>query len=334
MSNLIPFENTGALMEVPDYLKAKATVVNAEIYTAPSFPVLSIKGKVFTIVRSGDKKVLTHPNDDDLPIQSINVVAVRANTAGRTFYADKYDSEHSDGAVPTCFSNDGVAPDDQSKEKQSKACATCPHAVWGTKDTESGKGTACSPVTRLAITDPDMRAEVMLVRVPPASRKAFAAVVDIAKQRGVPYNAIALKMAFVRDEATPKLSFTPIGFLSQDVYAKVEEAFDTQIVKDIVGHVEKAAKVEAEVDVSEAELAAAINGPTKAAAKAQEPAAEPAFDLGAAVADVGTDEAPAAETKPKATKKASTKPKAEPTVVDTDSLMAGLDAFLGTGTDD
>ena len=246
--------------------------------------------------------------------------------------------------MPDCFSNDGVAPDEQSRAKQSKACATCPHAVWGTKDTDSGKGTACAPVTRLAVSDPGMTAEVMLVRVPPASRKAFSAVVEIAKQRGVPYNAIAMKMSFDKEAATPKLVFTPVGFLNSEDYAKVEAAYDTQLVKDIVGHAEKVAKVDASADVSDEELQAAIAGnkTAKAApAETAKPADDSRFSLAAAVNDMSDEaeqtaavEQPKA-TKPKAASKPKAEPKAEPKVLDTDSLTADLDAFLlGDGTDD
>lgn len=336
MSSIIPFEDSAAaLVAVPSYLKAAAAKVNAEVYTPPTFPVLSIKGKNFTIVKGQQKKLLTRPDDPDATVQSLHLVAIRANTQARTYYSAKFDNENSDGAVPDCFSNDGQTPDAHCREPQCKTCALCPHAVWGTKDSENGKGTACSPVTRLAVTDPDMRAEPMLLRVPPASRKAFAAVVDVAKQRGVPYNALALKVSFDKESPTPKLEFKPIGFLAEDVYAKVGDAFDSQSIKDIVGWVEPKDAEKPQADVSDDDLDSAL-GDSKAVAPKKTKAQPKVDDDGVIDLSVGDDEPAVQAAEEVEAPKTKPRSRAKPKVVESDDagLLDALDSFLGGGTDD
>lgn len=152
MSNIIPFE-AGA--KLPAYLanKTALSAINRDVVSAgATFPVLSIKGKVFTLVKDGEKKVLTRPDEPDEVLQNISLSVIRANTKSRVFYAKAYTEGESDGAKPSCFSNDGVAPSADASEPQSKKCQICPRAVWGGK--EGGKGTECSTNTRLAVADP------------------------------------------------------------------------------------------------------------------------------------------------------------------------------------
>ena len=59
MSNIIPFDSGN----LPAYLKAPNRVIANDDLTshasAGGFPVMSIKGKNFTVVRDGDRTVLT-----------------------------------------------------------------------------------------------------------------------------------------------------------------------------------------------------------------------------------------------------------------------------------
>lgn len=337
--NIIPFDSSAKL---PAYLAKRAdrtTKLNKDVVgSGPSFPVLSIKGKVFTLVKGTDKKVLTRDDDPDEVLQSINLTVVRANTKSRVFYAKAYTEGESDGAKPTCFSHDGVEPDPASAEKQSKKCQVCPQNVWGVKD---GKGTACTVNTRLAVIDPVNQSEPFLLRVPPASRKGFADAVRQAETRGLDYNMLVLKVGFDKEAPSPKLTFKPVGLLDDASFAKVEALYEDDTIKEIVGVHEVSAKPTQDADDDLGDLDAAIaakKAVTKAAAPAPAPVAlsdDDMDDLEEVVAKPAAKKAAAkvevedVEEKPKA--KAAAKP--APASDDVDDLMGGLDALLSS-TDD
>lgn len=272
MANIIPFDGSSKL---PAYLTnrtARTTNLNQDIVGAgPSFPVLSIKGKVFTLVKGTEKKVLTRADDPDEVLQSINLTVVRANVKSRVFYAKAYVEGESDGAKPTCFSNDGVEPDAQAAEKQAKKCAVCPQNVWGVRD---GKGTACSQNTRLAVIDPTAKSEPFLLRVPPASRKGFSDAVRLAEARGLDYNMLVMKVGFDKEAPSPKLTFKPVGLLDDDMFREVEALYHDEIVGEIVGvpSQQAAALPAASEDLDMSELDAALAAKKKAAAPAPAPA--------------------------------------------------------------
>lgn len=331
MSNIILFGASGATL--PAYLANRATRVskiNQDILGAggSQFPVLSIKGKVFTLVKGKEKKVLTRPDDPDEVLQNINLTVVRANTKSRVFYAKAYTEGESDGAKPTCFSGDGVSPDPTSAEPQAKKCQGCPQNIWGVRD---GKGTACSTNTRLAVIDPDNEGEAFLLRVPPASRKGFAEAVSMLETRGLDYNMAILKVGFDKEAPSPKLVFKPIGLLSDEAFAKVEAMFDDDLIKEIVGIHDTAAAPAEDSDMSELDAAIAAK---KVVAKAATPAPKQAAlpPAPAPVIDEDDEPAPAPAPAPKAAKPAAKPAKPAPAADDGD-LLGDLDALLSS-TDD
>ena len=140
MSNIVPFSSAA----LPAYLQNRKALsaINADVATASGFPVLSIKGKVFTLVKGKEKKVLTREVDGEQEtLQSMSLSVVRANKNARVFYMKAYSEDDAEGAKPTCYSGDGVAPAADSAEPQAKKCQLCPHAVWGSKAGDTGKGT-------------------------------------------------------------------------------------------------------------------------------------------------------------------------------------------------
>ena len=186
MSNIVPIAN-GSLL--PAYLRNKTarTDINKDVARGAQFPTLSIKGKVWAIVQNNEKKILTKPEDPDENLQFINLSVLRANTKSRNYYAKAYVEGDSDGARPTCFSDDGEVPDPSAETPQAKKCQACPRNVWGGRindDGTPGKGTECSPHTRLAVVDPDKLEQPLLLRVPAGSRKNFADAVKMAETRG------------------------------------------------------------------------------------------------------------------------------------------------------
>lgn len=236
MSNVIPFEGG----KLPAYLKSiDVSALNADLTAHSSgggFPVISIKGKVFAVVRDGERKVLPNPKDPDSPATSIEVVLLKANKGtSKVFYAKGY-TEGAEGVKPDCFSNTGDKPDASVEKPQSKSCATCPHNQWGSKVGENGgKGKACQDSIRLAVATPDLLNDPYLLRVPPASIRSVVEYGDFLKKRGVGYNMVVTRVGFDMEAPTPKLTFKPIGLLDEGGFAQVQDVILTETVKNILG---------------------------------------------------------------------------------------------------
>ncbi len=299
MSNIIPFEGS----KLPAFLKNAQPTANelAANVGGGGFPVMSIKGKQFALTRGGERKTLMNPNDPDEVATSINVVILKANpNLSKIWYAKGY-TEGSD-SKPDCFSNDGIAPDPSVEKPQSKKCSTCSKNEWGSKVSEDGKKMkACQDSRRLAVAAPDRINDPILLRVPAATLKPLAEYGNDLAKRSVPYSAVVTKVGFDRDAAAPKLTFKPVGFLSEEQYGEVQD-----ILKDEV-------------------LASILGKPGEAPVMAEETTAEPpapAEEAKPAKVEKPVKEEPVAE-KPKAAKKP------EPKVVEEESsLEAELEGLL------
>lgn len=234
--NIIPFEGS----KLPAHLaKVNVAQLNADLtsHAAPGgFPVVSIKGKVFAIVRDGERKVLPNPKDPDSPATAIDVVLLKVNKGtSKVFYAKGY-QEGSDGVKPDCFSNDGQRPDASIEAPQSRNCAVCKWNQWGSKVSESGsKGKACQDSVRMAIATPNLLNDPYLLRVPPASIRSLGEYGQMLAKRGVAYNMVVTKVGFDMAAPNPKLTFKPVGLLDEDSFEKVQETIDSDTVSQILG---------------------------------------------------------------------------------------------------
>ena len=323
MSNLALFEG-----KVPAYL-AKFAAANINDLTANvgsgGFPVLSIKGKVFTLVKGGEREALMNPNDTDEIATSINVVVMKANSGlSKVWYAKNY-IEGSD-AKPDCFSHDGTAPDPVVEKPQASKCAICAKNQWGSKIADDGrKMKACADSRRVAIARPDALDEPIMLRVPAASLKNLADFGAELAKRGIPYSAVVAKLGFDRDAASPKLTFKPVDGLSESEFAAVQETIKGDTVRSILG-------MAGEAPTDDGEATPAV--PAKVAAPKAKPAPEPEAENEPAPAPKPKAVAkpkpapvePEAEDEPVAVKVA---PKAVKVVEATSSLESELDDLLG-----
>lgn len=286
MSNIIPF-NTDA-SNLPAYLKsANRAVVNDDLtaHAGTGFPVMSIKGKNFTVVRDGERTVLTKDVDGEkIAVPSIEVVLVKANKGtSKVFYIKGY-QEGAEAVKPDCFSNTGDRPDSSVAEPQAKSCALCPHNQWGSKIGDNGgKGKACQDSVRMAIATADQINDPYLLRVPPASIKSLGEYGKMLAKRGVGYNMVVTRIGFDMESPTPKLTFKPTGLLSDAGYAQVQEVAGSDVVLSILGADGIAAAAAAEAAPEEAlptvEVKAAVPAPAPVAEKPKatpKPKAEPA----------------------------------------------------------
>lgn len=235
MNAIVNFENA----QVPAFLRnnARAAEMNRTLADlATGFPTISIKGKVFSIVRDGERTILTRPDDPTAPLTSLAGVIVNASGIVKTYYENGF-VEGSEDNKPTCFSNDGQHPDPTVDKPQCQNCRMCKWNVFGTSRSETGgvgKGKACSDSIRLAVmTGHEM--DTYLLRVPPASLRALGQYTQQLMKKGIPFNAVMTKISFDISAATPKLMFDFMGFLNEAQYAKVEEAADSDIVMKIIG---------------------------------------------------------------------------------------------------
>jgi hypothetical protein len=269
--NIIPFDQAGKL---PAFLKSfDIAALNADLtsHAGGGFPVISIKGKVFAVVRDGERVVLPNPKDPESPATSIDVVLLKANKGtSKVFYLKGYDPKDSEGAKPDCYSADGVAPAADAANPQAKKCATCAHNQWGSRVTEKGasKGKACSDTVRMAVAAAGQLNDPMLLRVPPASIKALGEYGQMLAKRGVGYSMVVTKVAFDQEAESPKLTFKPVGFLDDAGFAEVQEMVSSDLVQNILGSSAMATEFQAPAVAAEA--------PEEAPAAKPAPKAKPA----------------------------------------------------------
>jgi len=267
MSNIIPFDSG----KLPAYLKGiSAGDLNSDLTAHASsggFPVMSIKGKTWTVVREGERSPLTKVMDgEEVPAPSIEVVLVKANKGvSKVFYLKGY-QEGVEAQKPDCFSTEGTHPDASVETPQSKSCAVCKHNQWGSKvgDSGSSKGKACQDSVRVAISPAGQINDPMLLRVPPASIKTLGEYGKMLAKRGVRYNMVVTRISFEMESPTPRLVFKPLGLLDEAAYEEVKDVANGDTVQAILGsgfvettevHVEEAAHVEEAKPVAKAKPA-------------------------------------------------------------------------------
>jgi hypothetical protein len=231
MSQIIPFESAQLSTNVANLFQV------ARLGSAPTggFPVISIKGKVFTKTQGDTRELITKPGEDGEPASSIEVVIVAQNPhRSKVFYSSGY-TEGSD-AKPTCYSNNGLTPEADAESPQSKKCATCQHNQWGSRVSESGsKGKACSDSQRLAVAPIGMINDPMLIRVPAASLKALDQFGDTLAKRNVPYQLVAVKIGFDYTVAHPALTFKGIGMVDDATAMQIHNVSTSDVVQQIIG---------------------------------------------------------------------------------------------------
>lgn len=203
------------------------------------YPILRIKGKVWSITRGGgDPFILMRPGNDG-PRNSIDVVLLASSQfVSKVWYEDGYE----EGAVnpPDCFSANGIVPDPSSNLKQSETCAACDQNKWGSRVTPAGKkAKACGDCKRVAVVPlGDVRNEAfggpMLLRVPAGSLADYGQYGDGMDARGYKYYTIGTRISFEPTEAYPKLVFEPIRPLTDDEAEAVLELRKSETIKAIL----------------------------------------------------------------------------------------------------
>ena len=238
MSNLIPFDSSSS--KLPAHLKVFAADGGNEFGFGggPSYPVISIKGKVFTINRNGEKTLLTKPGSEDgEPASSIEVVILNQGPKlgyTKTFYAEGY--VEGSNAKPTCFSNDGVGPDASAQEKQASKCALCQQNAKGSGPTQQNpKAKACKSSKLLAVAPAGQLGDPMLLRVPGGSLSNLNAYGELLGNRKVKAASVVTRIGFNYAVAHQELTFKALSYVSEDMAAEIIKQRDSELVKAIIG---------------------------------------------------------------------------------------------------
>lgn len=332
MSALIPFDANSSL---PAHIAAAfGTSENEFGYSSggASFPVVSLKGKVFTIKRGDEKTLITKPGEDDVPASHIEVVILDSAPKGaknaRTFYANGF-TEGSTGA-PDCSSDDGEVPNADAKEKQASKCALCPQNAVGSGATmQNPKAKACKSSKLLAVAPAGQLNDPMLLRVPGDSLSKLSEYGDFLGKRKVKAAGVVTRIGFDYSVAHPKLTFKATNFVTPEMAAEIMAMRESDTVKAMLGDKSIAKSA---VDGEHDEIAPApVQAPKAVAAKpAAKPIPAPAPAMAASDDDDLPTEPPKAKVKvegeeaPKpAPKKAA--PKAAEVSGDIDSALDDLD---------
>jgi hypothetical protein len=232
MSNIVPIGQA----RMPAGMKARvesgrATNKNFSGGIRDTFPVLSIKGKVFRLRKDGKELPILNP--DRTPVQTLDVVLVNAcRTLSKQFYAKGFDE--SELTPPDCWSLDAVRPDPSIAKPVNPTCANCPNNVFGSAMAQDGSargGKACADTKRIAVIMPqDLKAEnpmVFLLRVPATSLKNLKLYTDNLAHTGWDQAACVTRLKFDYAQAYPKLDFDFVDGLDDDEYEKVAQVADS-----------------------------------------------------------------------------------------------------------
>jgi hypothetical protein len=225
------------------------------------FPVISIKGKTFAVIRGEERTIVHKPgteNDEDGPVPAriLDVVVLRSMPGmSKTYYKGKFVEGSTES--PNCYSNDGITPAADATEPQARTCASCKHNIWGSRISEEGKkGKACVDVKRLAVAPAGQLNDPMLIRVPAASLKAWTQYVDALKKRGLKPPMVVTAIGFDNEVAYPSLIFKPRpGVLPPEALKEVQEVRQSTIVESILGAVKHEAEVTADENAAPVEYA-------------------------------------------------------------------------------
>lgn len=197
---------------------------------AGGWPRISIKAGRFRLASPQGEEVMAGIE--------LDVIIVDANPNGlsKVFYASAYDPSVED-AAPTCYSDNGVGPSSKASTPQCGTCAVCPHNIWGSKITPSGKQTkSCADYKKVAVliaNNPD--GPVFEMRVPPASLANWATYIDSLTKRGIPAAAIVTKLSFDTSTDFPKMMFAASGWATAEQAAVVMDVLGSEEVDQCTG---------------------------------------------------------------------------------------------------
>lgn len=237
--------NSGAAL--PAYLAEALGDLGTNIPDRQTVPSLSYEGKVWQIIKDGNKTKLQVQNADGdmVPVPIMRVVILNFNAdRGRAYYPGTYNPAAS--AAPTCWSADGKAPDPSVREKQSAACNGCPMSIKGSKVQDGKEMVACSAHRMIAVVPGhDILFDPLRLKIAVTSDYdkelvehgwfAFRQYVDYLKSRGITHTALVItKIKFDMQAQYPKLLFALDRALTMDEVGQMKQALANPKVAELL----------------------------------------------------------------------------------------------------
>jgi len=195
---------------------------------------ISIEGRVFRKIVGGKEQSVNTDN-------SMNVIIVKmAHEASRTYYGGK---AYKKGVKtsPVCWSNDAKTPDAEVESPCAATCAECPNSVKGSG--QGGQGTACRLSWRLAVVLPaDPNGDVYQLVLPATSafgkeengRWPFRPYIQMLANNNVSAGRVVTKMEFDINYPVPRLLFSPVSAVPDEVYDTVRNQSKTKSAENAV----------------------------------------------------------------------------------------------------
>jgi hypothetical protein len=240
LNNIVPITQARAPAAMRNRLQGGvATNRNFSDGVRDSYPMLSIKGKVFRIRVDGREEPLIDRQTRQV-IPYLDVVLANASRLISKAYYVKGFSDDGDFSPPDCWSLDSVRPDPSVANKVSPTCANCPKNAFGSapsRDPSEGKrgGKACSDARRIAVMMPGHLSQgneplTFLLRVPATSLKSLKAYAQLLERQGWEPAACITRLSFDYNEAYPKLVFNFVDALTDVEYDQVVQIAESPTV--------------------------------------------------------------------------------------------------------
>lgn len=219
--------------EVPAYLKrAGLDDLTKSLAGNTGLKRISIRGGVFRMMVNGEEITKNEG-------RAMNVVIVNGGkNIARQFYAGKYVAGES--SAPDCWSNDGKTPDVSVEEPQSDTCEGCPQNIKGSGQ---GDSRACTFKQRLAVLlADDIDGDVFQLVLPAKSifgrddldKMPFQQYAKYVGAQGKSINTLVTELRLDSDSDTPKLTFKPVRYLSEQEWETAKEKGDSPAARSAV----------------------------------------------------------------------------------------------------
>jgi len=196
---------------------------------------IGLKGSRFRLVVGGVEEGVIQENYLD------SIILGAAPAISRVYYADAYKT--GENQPPTCYSADGIVPNEDVKIKQSDKCMTCPMNAKGSKIQDGKQYKACGYFRRVVVmlAGDTERRDVFKLDVKSgglfgdntANEKNLNDYIKMIATRGVDAGAVVTRISFDTDSSVPKLLFKPQRFITEEEMAAVSDLVESDEVKNL-----------------------------------------------------------------------------------------------------